>query len=272
MRKLAIQEQLLPGTHLRQRLAKAAELGFGGVEFLADELDGRVPEIYGALQEHNLAASGVNMGKASGWLSADRRLRADSADMLRRALTCALDLGAEYVTFVPHYGLTDLPDLTPFASPMDLQKELLIWLLRGISDLADAMDSKLAILPVNRSETTFLTRLEDAAFFRREVGDHPNITIAANSYHMALEERDSAECLVTHGEAISVVYLADDNRCLPGLGTLSFAAIGSALCTIDYCGWLVLEGSPHEDKPAQASELVADLEECLDYLRRCNVT
>ena len=262
MTGLAVQEALLPGASAHERLAAAAALGFTGVEFAAADLDERLDEIYAALQAHGLAASGVNMAAASGWLAADRAARADAADSLRRALTCALDLEAEYVSFVPHYGDSDLPDLTPFASPLELQKELFIWLLRGISDLADAMETKLAILPVNRAETRFVTCLDDAAFFRRQVDDHRNIMLAANTRCLALEEDDMAAALAAHCPALSAVYLVDDNRRLPGNGALPFASLAGALRTADYGGWLVLAGE---------CDGAADLAGCLDYLRRCQV-
>lgn len=262
MQKLGIHEALLLGASADEKLAAAAELGFSGVEFPAQDLDERLPEIYDALQKHGLVASGVNMGAASGWLAADRGRRAEAADRLRRALTCALDLEAEYVTFVPHYGDSDLPDLTPFASPMELQKELLIWLLRGISDLADAMDAKLAIRPVNSGETSFVTCLGEAAYFRRQVDNHPNITLAANTRCLTLEEDDVSASLAAHSQALSVVYLLDDNRRLPGQGALPFASLANALQSSDFDGWLVLAGE---------CESIAELSGCLDYLRRVKV-
>ncbi|MYD10025.1 MAG: sugar phosphate isomerase/epimerase [Chloroflexi bacterium] len=263
MTKLAIQESLLPGAGAHERLAAAAELGFSGVEFAAAGLDERLDEIYDSLNAHGLAASGVNMGAASGWLAADRATRADAADSLRRALTCALDLEAEYVSFVPQIGESDLPDLTPFASPLELQKELFIWLLRGISDLADAMETKLAMLPLNRGENRFVTCLDDAAFFRRQVDDHPNITLAANTRCLALEEDDMAAALAAHCKALSAVYLVDDNGRLPGRGSLQFASLAGALRSADFTGWLVLAGE---------CDGAADLSNCLDCLRHCQIT
>ena len=267
MPKLAVQESLLPGATVDQRLAGARELGFAGVEFAAANLDDRIDEIHAALTMHDLAAAGIHMGRADGWLAADMPTRDQAADSLRRALACALDLEAAYVSFAPQYGASDLPDLTPFASAMDLQKELLIWLLRGVSDLAQAMDAALALLPVNRYETAFLTSLEGAAYFRRQAGDHDKITIAANTFHMALEEENLLASLRAHHESISVIYLADSNRRLPGRGVLPFADIGETLRSIGYEGWLVLESV--EAGGGRVSR--ADLAECLEFLRRSNL-
>lgn len=265
--KLAIREQLLVGATVQERLALARKLGFAGVEFAADRLDDRIDAIDDALRAHGLAASGLHMGKTDGWVSADINRRQRANDLLREALSCALDLDADYVAFAPQYGATDMPDLTPFASPMELQKELLIWLLRGFSDLAEAMDTKLALLPLKRDETAFLTRLAQADMFCQQVDRHPMITIAANTGDMALEEANLLECLANHLNALSVIYLADNDAALPGVGGLPFTEIGALLRKLDYSGWLVVDGPPAHDERKRQAELAA----CLDYLRQCKL-
>ena len=265
---LAIREQLLPGATVYDQLALARDLGFAGVEFAADQLDDRIDEIADALRAPGLTASGLHMGETDGWVSADIGRRQRANDLLREALGCALDLEADYVTFVPQYGAGDMPDLTPFASPMELQKELLIWLLRGFSDLADAMDTKLALLPLSRDETAFLTRLDQALMFCHAVDHHPMITIAANTCDMALEEANLLECLRKHLEALSVIYLANSGAGLPGAGGLPFPEIGAALRKLNFRGWLVLAGKPSAD---DERERHAELAACLDYLRECEL-
>ncbi len=267
MTKIAIREALLPGETVEARLALARELGFAGVEFAADQLEERIDAIDEALRAHDLAASGLNMGEKDGWVSADRARRESANDRLREALACALDLEADYVTFAPQIGASDMPDLTPFASPMDLQKELLIWLLRGFSDLADAMDASLALLPLNSGKTAFLTRLEQAELFCRAVDHHPTITIAASVSDMTLEEADLLGSLESHLERISVLYLADRGMRLPGRGGLPFPEIIQALRKRDYRGWLVVDGQAAGAKREDAAELAG----CLDYLRDCGL-
>ena len=265
--KLAIREQLLHGATIDDQLELARELGFAGVEFGARRLDDRIDAIDDALRTYDLAASGLHMGETDGWVSADIKRRQGANDLLREALSCALDLDADYVTLAPQIGAGDMPDLTPFASPRELQKELLIWLLRGFSDLADAMDTKLALLPLNRERTAFLTRLAQADMFCQQVDRHPMISIAANTCDMALEEANLLECLTTHLTAISVIYLSDDGAGLPGAGGLPFTEIGAALRKLDYRGWLVVDGQPAQDERERHNELAA----CLDYLRTCEL-
>jgi len=267
MPKLSIQEGLLPGKTVEERLAAAGHLNIDAVEFPAADLDARLPRIAEALDANGIKASGINMGRQDGCLSADVARRAAAVDALREALTCAFDLEADYVTFVPQCGETDLPDLTPYASPMELQKELLIWLLRGVSDLADAMDVRLALQPLNHYETSFITRLDQAVHFRRQVDDHPKITVAANLYHMALEEDDLVAALRQHNDDISLVYLSENNRRLPGQGILPFSAIGEALTEMAFDGWLVLEGLEATDNPERARQSFQELPGSIQFLR-----
>lgn len=263
MSRLAIQERLLPGSDVSERLTAANALGISFVEFDIQNLDERLPAIAEAMEQTGVMASGIHMGRVDGWLSADRAKREAASDMLREALTCAMDLEADYVTFAPQWGKSDLPDLTPIASPMDLQKQLLIWLLRGMSDLADTMEAALALLPLNRGETDFLTRLEQAAWFRRQVDDHPRIRLAANTYHEALEEANLVSSLRTHLPDIGVLYLTDTDHQLPGAGKLPFDRIGDLLNEAGYAGWLALEA-----EGASATEL----ESCLRHLRACGIS
>lgn len=268
MPRLAIQEDLLPGKTLSERLAAARQLNIAAVELPAEQLDQRLPEIAAALDAHGITASGINMGGHSGCLSADAQRRAQAADDLREALTCALDLEAHYVSFAPQRGKSDLPDLSPFATALDLQKELLVWLLRGISDLCDAMDVRLALQPLNRYETAFINRLDQAGYFLRQVDNHAKISIAAQLFHLALEEADLLAALRAHLRDISVIYLCDNNGRLPGQGHLPFDALGAALSEGAYAGWLVLAGAPLPDKPMRAPHSIQDLSACLQFLRR----
>lgn len=271
MPKLALQEHLLPGTTTAERVDQAARLGFNGIEFAAEKLDERLPDIAEALEGAGIAASGINMGRSDGCLSADMATRQRAADALREALTCAQDLEADYLTFVPQCSESDLPDLTPVASVFDLQRELLIWLLRGFSDLAEIMDCQLALQPVNHYETNFITRLDQAAWFRRKVDDHAKITIAANLYHLALEERDLLKSLREHVGDISVIYLSEVNRRLPGLGLLPFAAIGDSLRDMRYDGWLVLEADASGRDRDSKRHTVSELSDCLQFLREAGL-
>ncbi len=113
--RLAVHEDLLPGTTDTERIGAAAAAGFAAVEINAAGLAERVPTLNVALRKHGLAASSVHLGWDYDFLAADEATRQHALDALRGAMTDAVDLGAETVVFVPQVGRTlGLPNLMPF--------------------------------------------------------------------------------------------------------------------------------------------------------------
>jgi sugar phosphate isomerase/epimerase len=271
MPKLAIQEDMLPGRTVHERLSNAKHLNLSGIEFWADDVTERVPEIADALEQNGISACGINLGRLDGYLSPDLQTRESAIGAMRQAMADAVDLDAEYLSFVPLYGAPLMPDLTPYRSPIDLEKEMMIWLLRTVSDLAYAIGTQLLMQPINHYETHFMNRVEQAKFFRKKVKDHPHVKIALNLFHMALEEDDINATLQTHQEDIGVIYLADSNRRLPGQGIIPFNTIGETLKTIEYEGWLVLECGHPQHNQATAYQYYDALPACCEMLRKSSV-
>lgn len=270
--KFAIQEDMLPGRTLRTRLQNARALGFDGVEFWSEGLSARVPEVAEALADSGLSAAAVNMGRVDGFLYPDARQRDHAVSNMRQAMADALDIGAAGVTFVPHWGGNKQPDLTPFKTAIEIEYELMVWLLRGVSDLAYAIGVELYMQPVNRYETHFLNKVEQAINFRRQIKDHPHVKVAANLFHMALEEVHPLACLreslSAENNDIGHIYLADSNRRLPGQGLLDFDAIMQTLRDGGYQGWLTLECGAPGHNMEYANDFADKLPECLASLRR----
>ena len=271
MPRLAIQEDMLPGRTVHERLSNAKRLNLSGVEFWADGVNERVPEIASAISEHGLSASGINLGRIDGYLSPDLQTREHAIGLMRQAMADAVDLNAEYVSFVPLFGNTSMPDLTPYRSPIDLEKEMMIWLLRTVSDLAYAIGTQLLMQPINHYETYFMNRIEQAKFFRHKVKDHPHVKIAANLFHMALEEEDIHATIQSHQEDIGLIYLADSNRRLPGQGLIPFDAFGQTLKAINYQGWLVLECGRPQQNQARSYQYYDALPASCALLKTCSV-
>lgn len=266
--RLAIQEDMLPGRSLLEKCELARRLGFHGIEFWGRGLTDRAPEVVAALRQTGLAASAVNHGRQGDLLHPDRLTREAALADLRRSVVDAVDIGAEGVIVVPHFGPPVLPDLTPYKSAMQLEYELLHNHLRTLSDYVYAMGCSLYIEPVNRYETAFLNTLADGARVRHKIKDHPHIKLAADLFHMALEETDLLQSLRDNAADIGYIHLADHNRRLPGRGLLDFSLIAVTLKQVDYHGWVTLEcGEPGQNQ-LNAHQIAGDLPASLELLKR----
>jgi sugar phosphate isomerase/epimerase len=265
--RLAIQEDMLPGHTIHERLEHAQMLGIQGVEFWGRGLTERVPDIVDAIQKTGVAAAAVNYGDQGRLIDADRSAREAALASFRRAVVDAVDIHASGVVLVPHFGEPAVPDLTPYKSVIQLEHELLHNHLRTLSDYVYAIGVDLYIQPVNRYETHFINTLADAIRVRRRIKDHPHIKIAPDLFHMALEERDSAGVLREYAADISYLHLADSNRRLPGGGLIDFKSIAGVLNDTGYNGWVTLAcGQPGQNHDS-ARHFLAELPACIEMLR-----
>ena len=266
--KIAIQEDMLSGKTLLQKFHHAKELGVDGIEFWGKGLTPKVPDIVGAIAKTGIVAASVNHGRQSRFLDPDPAERERALAELRASMCDAVDIGAKGVIFVPHFFGPLLPDLMPFKTPVQLEAGLLVALIKTfMADFSHAMGVELYVEPVNRYETHFLNRLEQAAEIRRKAGSPEHVKIVADLFHMALDEADIAQAIRDNAEHIGHVHLADSNRRLPGQGTTDFAAAASALNAIGYDGWAAYEcGDPGDNAP-RARQYRAQLPESVAHVR-----
>jgi sugar phosphate isomerase/epimerase len=244
--QIAIQEDMLPGRTTLQRFENARTLGIAGIEVWAEGLSPRVPEIVEAVRQTGVKVSAVHFGRLGTLLTPDPAERQRVLVEMRQAMATSIDIGASQLVFVPIWGNPLLPNLHPYKSPVQLEAEMLVAYLKQIfTDLAYAMGMVIYLLPVNRYESHFLNRLEQAASIRRKIKNHEHVKLAASLFHMLLEEDNVPQAIREYSSDIGYIYLADSNRRLPGQGTANIGEFIKMLKECGYDGWLTLEcGNP----------------------------
>ncbi|MBI1258276.1 MAG: TIM barrel protein [Chloroflexi bacterium] len=230
---IAIHEDDLRGSTPLEKFQHARELGAQGVELWGAGLTERVPAIVAAMQQTGLRTAAINHGRQRDLLDPDPDERERALKQLRESITNAVDLDAAGVVFVPTFGESGYPDLSPWMSAPELEVEMLYMHLRILSDFSEALGTNLYIAPIRRSETHLLNRLEQAARITRRL-NHPRVQIAADLAVMALEESDIPAALLAHGDCIKHVYAAESSD-LP--------AAAAALREIGYGGWTTFSGA-----------------------------
>ncbi len=236
--KLALREEMTPGASLAERLSWLEQHGIDGIELSGGSLQLPPDEV-----RQIFAASPIATANVSGpttLLDADPNVRAAGLDLTRRRLDLAGSLDAAGVLLVPQFGRTPaLPDLSPFKSGVDLERELLTVQLAALVPAAAAAGVPLFLEPLNRYEAHLVNRLDQGVAFAEAVG--PEIAIMADFFHMNIEEADIAQSINDAGRHIVYVHVADSNRLQPGRGHLDFRPGFAALKAIGYDGFLGIE-------------------------------
>jgi D-psicose/D-tagatose/L-ribulose 3-epimerase len=112
--------------------------------------------------------------------------------------------------------------------------------LRKVAEYAQGAGVVLAEEVVNRFELYHLNILDQAIRLVDEV-DHPNCRIHLDTFHAHIEEKDSAAAIRRAGDRIVHIHISENDRGVPGTGSVAWDAIFDALRDISYDGWLTVE-------------------------------
>ena len=264
--KLACSTWMMPGDTFSEKIQKAAEYGFDGVEIRLFEEEAspqKIREILSALDASGLEPCSLIMpGETYRKPLLDEQAKRDKVELAKKALDAAAQLGCPTIV-CPEYGpQIPLPLFDHPRRPTAEQHQLLIDYLREVTDYAEACNAFAMIEPINRYETRFFYSLADGKQVIDEVGS-PNLFLLADFFHMSMEEKSIPDALRTYGADVLHVHLGDSNRYLPGQGHTDFRAGFAALNEIGYDRFMALECSTKGD-----SEVI--FPQCVTYLRaRC---
>ncbi|HXZ44935.1 MAG TPA: sugar phosphate isomerase/epimerase family protein [archaeon] len=263
--KLACSSRIAPGSTYREKVASLERFGFAGIEARLPEDEAtpeRVEEVEEALAHSSVRACSLIVPGpvyVAPLDSEDAKQR--KLEKGKSALRIGARLGAP-VFIAPEYRpQSPLPLFDPPRSLDARERELFFSFLRDIAECAEKVAAVALLEPINRYETHYYHRLEEAVAVCQQIGS-PRVKVVADFFHMNIEEADIPASIARAAGYIGHVQLADSNRLLPGQGHTDFTAGFTALRQIGYDGYMALECRI----PAQPER---ELPECVRYLRQC---
>ncbi len=99
---------------------------------------------------------------------------------------------------------------------------------------------RLAIEPLNRFETDMINTAAHGLEMIEAVGA-ANLGLHLDTFHMHLEEKDSAAAIRLAGRRRFHFHACENDRGVPGTGQVHWQAITQALKQVDYRGAVVIE-------------------------------
>lgn len=198
--------------------------------------------------------------------SPDRRLRAESVAMFRRAAELAVELGAPKLFVTPGRGFESESREAAWNRSVDAIGE--------IAAYADALGLECLLEPLQRVESNLVNTADDA---RRALGDigASNLGVALDTVAMSVAGESVDDYFALLGDRVRHVHLIDGTpagHLAWGDGSLALDGILAALDRHEYSGWMTVElfgdGSYALDpRPALARSLAA-IEAALPSLAR----
>lgn len=261
--KLACSTWMMPGDNFFEKMRRAHEFGFEGVDirlFDHEVSSEKIKEISDALHDNGLRPSSLVMpGDTFRRSLSSEEIKNAKIEHAKKALEIAAQLGCPTL-ICPEYGpQSPLPLFDHPKRPTDYEHDLLIEYLTFVDDYADSLKAKALIEPINRYETHFYYTLEDAKNILDTIGSKC-LFLVADYYHMNMEEKSIPEVLKSYIKDIRHVHLGDSNRMMPGQGHTDFRSGFMELKNNHYNGFLSLECSISGDPDIE-------IPRCINFLK-----
>lgn len=217
-------------------IARLAKCGYDAIEISGEPERYDTKYVGKLLKDHKLTCWGsvtLMMGDRN-LLTANEANRAMSVKYVKDTITMVKELDGQEITIVP----CTVGKLVAEGSPEDEWK----WAVESLKQCYDhgiKEGVKLAIEPLNRFETYFVSRSDQALLLAEAVG--PECGVCLDCFHMNIEEKDMFQSLRNAKDRLVDVHVADNNRMACGMGALDWKKIIGTLKEIGYKGALTVE-------------------------------
>lgn len=168
--------------------------------------------------------------------SDDPLIRQKGVDYLKKCVEATSQIGAQNfsgVIYSKHVkSLKNRPTTKDWKYSADA--------LREVGEYAAQQNINVGIEPVNRYETYLINTCEQALKLKEMIGLE-NIKIHLDTYHMNIEEKDFYTATKNAGANLMHYHLCENDRGIPGTGTVDWDGIFRGLSEINYQGYAALE-------------------------------
>ena len=244
-------------------IRRLAKYGYKSIEISGDPENYDTKDVRRLLDENGLKCWGSVSLMFAGrdLIHADEEVRANSVQYLKDCITMVKELDGEEMTIVPSE--------VGKVNAMDTPEQEWEWAVEGLKEVyPHSLESgvKMALEPLNRFETNFLNRADQAMVLAEAVG--PECGVCIDTFHLNIEEADMYEAIRITKDRLVDFHVADNNRMACGMGALDWPKIVSTLKEVGYDGALTVEfvapldrtpANPYKNAMASAeAELTAE--------------
>jgi sugar phosphate isomerase/epimerase len=217
-------------------IARLAKSGYDAIEISGEPERYDTKHVGTLLKDHGLACWGsvtLMLGERN-LLAKDEAARAMSVQYVKDTITMVKELGGQEITIVPG----TVGKLVADAGP-DEEWRWAVDSLKACYEHGMQEGVRLALEPLNRFETYFLNRHDQALTLAEAVG--PTCGICLDAFHMNIEEKDTYQAIRNAAPRLNDFHVADNNRMACGMGDLDWGRIIGTLKEVGYDGALTVE-------------------------------
>jgi sugar phosphate isomerase/epimerase len=217
-------------------IRRLAKCGYQSIEIEGEPAKYNTKEVRQMLKEHKLFCFGSVslMFEGRDLIHADEAVRASSVQYIKDCVTMVEELEGREMTIVP----SQVGKVTPMAS----EEEEWAWCVEGLKEIyahSEKAGVVLGLEPLNRFETNFLNRHDQAILLAEAVG--PNCGVCLDAFHINIEEINLYQAILNTGKKLVAFHVADNNRMACGQGDYDWVRLVTTLAAAGYDSALTVE-------------------------------
>lgn len=214
---------------LEATLKRISSMGYHYIEIQGEPAMYPIKETRALLDKYNIKCYGsvTLMFEGRNLLAKDLSQRKTSVQYIKDIVKMVYELGGESVSVVPGTVGQVIPEARP-----EEEWQWAVESLKEIYEYAEPKNIRIGIEPLNRFETYFINRGDQALALAKEVGE--NCGVCLDVFHMNIEEDDILSAFERAKDRLVNVHVADNNRMAPGMGLLPWQKIIDKLKEINY--------------------------------------
>lgn len=273
--KLTARWNIVPGVSLDEKLTFLEGAGYEYIDLNGSALEVSLDRLLDVFAGRSVRVGTLDLLHSV--LNADEEATRRRMERNHELLDFAKALGAfgalVHPIFVapPAEELAGYLGLTPAGTPgnsykrmpaevaaVEEQTERLIPELKELATHAERNGVILLVEPLNRYETYYFNRLEQAVEVCRAAAS-PAVTVLPDFFHMVIEESEISASIETAAGHIGFVHVSENNRGQPGRGNFDFGRAFGALKAVGYDGRLGIACEPIGDPGKALKETAASV-------------
>ncbi|WP_058486541.1 dihydroxyacetone kinase subunit DhaL [Defluviitalea phaphyphila] len=218
-------------------IKKVEEIGFDGVEIsLFGSTEEKIQKALKLANDLGLdVICGTGVTEDTDPSSEDENIRKNATDYLKKCVDLVADGGGLYlngVLYAPWQKFSDTPREIRWKNASKVLKEVGMY--------AKEKNIGLNIEVINRFETDFFNRIEEAVEFLKMI-NLDNVKLLVDTFHMNIEEDDIYKALEKNISYIGCIHICENHRGVPGTGHIDWKKIIDILKKNNYRGYLDME-------------------------------
>ncbi len=219
-------------------IRRLAKYGYESIEIAGEPDKYNTKEVGALLHEHGIRCWGSVSLMFAGrdLIHADAAVRDSSVQYLKDCVTMVKELDGREMTIVPSQ--------VGKVMAMDTPEQEWQWAVEGLREIYGHSEKEgivIGIEPLNRFETNFLNRHDQAIMLAEAVG--PNCGVCLDAFHINIEEANLWQAILNTGKAgrLVALHVADNNRMACGQGDYDWTRLVKTLDEAGYKNALTVE-------------------------------